>query len=62
MRALESWLSEARIEEGSVFRQVTRHGHVGLRALSGDAVAVITKAVVEDCGFHGIVITHFTAS
>jgi integrase len=32
------------------FRQVSRHGHVGVKALSGDAVAAVTKAAVEEAG------------
>jgi len=41
--ALGEWLAAAAIESGPVFRSVTRHGHVGDRALSTNSVTAVLK-------------------
>jgi integrase len=43
VRALENWLSAARIEEGPVFRPVDRHGRASGSRLSGEAVSLIVR-------------------
>ncbi|TAV56257.1 site-specific integrase [Rhizobium leguminosarum] len=48
--ALEDWLRVASIESGAVFRPVDRHGHVGERRLSGEAVSIIVKERVAAIG------------
>jgi integrase len=47
VRALERWMEASRIEEGPLFRPVTRHSHVEDCRLSDKAVALIvhTKQV-----------------
>lgn len=43
VRALDGWLQTSGIKEGPIFRSVDRHGNVGSRALSGEAVTLIVK-------------------
>ena len=43
VRALKDWLALSGITQGPVFRPINRHGHLGARALTGHAVAVIVK-------------------
>ncbi len=43
VRALETWFSAARIEDGPVFRPVDRHGRVSGGRLSGEAVSLIVR-------------------
>lgn len=43
MDALNSWMTAARIESGSVFRKVDRWGNVSKRALEPSAVNAIVK-------------------
>lgn len=43
VRSLNDWLRAAGITDGPIFRSVDRHGSVGARALSGEAVALIVK-------------------
>ena len=43
VRALDTWLYEAGIDEGPLFRSVDRHGNVGERALSHTATNDIIK-------------------
>jgi integrase len=50
VRALEAWLSIARIEDGPVFRSVDRHGRVSGR-LSGEAVSLIVRYRIAAAGF-----------
>ena len=50
VRALENWLSAARIEDGPVFRPVDRHGRVSGR-LSGEAVSLIIRGRMSAAGF-----------
>jgi integrase len=51
VRALENWLSAARVEEGPVFRPVDRHGRVSAGRLSGEAVALILRDRMAAAGF-----------
>jgi integrase len=51
VRALESWLSIARIEDGPVFRPVDRHQHVSASRLSGEAVSLIVRDRMATAGF-----------
>lgn len=46
VRAFEHWLAAARIDEGPVFRPVTRHGAVLPQRLSSRAVALVIKRTV----------------
>lgn len=55
--ALETWLTQAGIVEGRVFRRVDRHGRIGA-SLSDDAVALVVKkraalAGLDPTGFAG---------
>ena len=43
VRALDGWIGASGIKEGALFRSVDRHGNVGNRALSGEAIALIVK-------------------
>lgn len=49
--ALEAWLSAAGLTEGPIFREITRHGHLGTEALSDRSVARIVKKVLGGAGF-----------
>jgi integrase len=51
VRALENWLSAARIEDGPVFRPVDRHGRVSASRLSGEAVSLILRDRMAAAGF-----------
>ena len=51
VRALETWLSAARIEDGPVFRPVDRHGRVSVGRLSGEAVSLIVRDRMAAAGF-----------
>ncbi|MCL4116351.1 UNVERIFIED_CONTAM: hypothetical protein GTU68_007097 [Idotea baltica] len=53
VRALRSWIDEADIQTGPIFRPVNRHGHVAARALSDRAVAQIIKKHVTRLGYKG---------
>ena len=50
VRALENWLSAARIEDGPVFRRADRHGRVSGR-LSGEAVSLIIRSRIAAARF-----------
>jgi len=41
--AWRAWLEVSGITEGPTFRPVDRHGHIGRRRLSGNAVALVMK-------------------
>jgi integrase len=43
VRAMRAWLGEAGIDDGAIFRPVTRHGRVGTGRLSDRAVALVVK-------------------
>lgn len=48
--ALERWLAVSGIRQGPIFRPVDRHGNLGARALSGQAVALIVKRWAQAAG------------
>ncbi len=50
VRALETWLQVARIDDGSIFRPVDRHGRIDDGRLSPEAVAGVVKAWVTEIG------------
>lgn len=50
VRAVETWLVSSGITRGPLFRRLSRHGHVGIRTMSADAVATIVKSAVEEAG------------
>lgn len=49
-RALESWLEQADIREGKVFRRLERHGRVGGRAINAAEVARTFKRIAGIIG------------
>jgi integrase len=51
VKALENWLSAARVEDGPVFRPVDRHGRVSASRLSGEAVSLILRDRMAAAGF-----------
>ncbi|MEP9373854.1 site-specific integrase [Mesorhizobium sp. KR1-2] len=51
VRHLSDWLNHAGIDEGAVFRNVDRHGHIANQRLSGEAVSITVKERVEAAGF-----------
>lgn len=48
--ALAAWLDTAGITEGPIFREVDRHGKLGLTALSGRSIALVVKRAVKAAG------------
>lgn len=50
VHSIEAWLELAGIDDGPLFRPVTRHGRIGQARLSGEAVALIVKQRVEEIG------------
>ena len=48
--ALEQWLATSGIVEGALFRPIDRHGQIGLKPLSGEAVCLIVKERVHAVG------------
>lgn len=50
VKALAAWLAISAIEEGAVFRAVTRHGRVARHGLSAQSVALVVKASVARVG------------
>lgn len=53
MRALRAWLDAARIEQGPVFRAVTRHDTIRISALSGEAVRLVVLKRARLAGIKG---------
>lgn len=51
VRAYRTWIDEAEIETGPVFRAVNRHGTVGTRRLSDRAVAEVIKKHTDRLGY-----------
>jgi integrase len=49
VRSLQTWIARASIRDGALFRNVDRHGNVGL-ALSDRSVALVVKRSVEAAG------------
>jgi integrase len=68
--AIRSWLSEAQISEGPLFRKVGRHGHPSKRGLNRDSIGVILKLAaaragmspetIENLGAHSLRAGHVT--
>jgi integrase len=52
VKAVQEWLTLSGISEGSLFRPVTRHGHIAEERLSGHAVAEIVKARAAAAGLN----------
>ncbi len=50
MRALTHWLKVSEINEGFVFRAVSRHDRVAQQGLSAQSVALVVKASVARVG------------
>lgn len=50
VRTYETWKDIANIDEGSIFRPVTRHGRIGSNRLSGEAVSVVVKERIAAIG------------
>ncbi len=46
IRSLRAWLAEAGIEQGPVFRPITRHGRIGTDAMTGHGIALAVKRAV----------------
>ena len=53
VRALQAWLKAAKINQGPVFRAITRHGTLRQGALSGEAVRLILLKHAELAGIKG---------
>jgi integrase len=47
VRALQAWLDASGIQEGALFRPVNRHGQIGKKRLSSDAIGTIVKRYVK---------------
>jgi integrase len=43
VKALDAWLTASGVSDGPIFRSVNRHGGIGAKALSAEAVALIVK-------------------
>lgn len=50
VRSLLAWKTEAKIEQGALFRGVDRHGHVSSTGLHKDSVGLIVKRAAEAAG------------
>ncbi len=50
VRALKAWLKAAGIEEGPLFRPITRHGRIAASRLSDKAVALVVKRTAQAAG------------
>lgn len=50
VRVLQSWMEQASISTGAMFRSITRHGHVQAERLSGIDVARVVKKLVQRAG------------
>ncbi len=48
--AVEAWLVASGISDGPLFRPITRHGHLGGEALTGDAVSILLRERLCDAG------------
>jgi len=53
VRSLRAWLEAYCITAGPLFRPVNRHGRMGSRALSADAIALVVKRYAKAAGFDG---------
>ncbi|OAB30294.1 hypothetical protein PMSD_21190 [Paenibacillus macquariensis subsp. defensor] len=52
IKAVQDWIQEAGINKGPLFRPINRHGQLGEKRLSGDAVSLIVKEYVIAAGFN----------
>lgn len=52
--ALEQWIDRSGIIEGAVFRPVDRHGWIGQKSLSAEAVCLIVKDRVRSAGINPV--------
>lgn len=52
--ALEAWLNAAAINEGPLFRPITRHRNVTQEALTGDAVSALLRGRVQAAGINPV--------
>jgi integrase len=50
IRALKAWLGMADVQNGPIFRPISRHGHIGTKAMTGGSVARIIKGYVDEAG------------
>jgi integrase len=50
VRTVQSWMEQAAITAGPVFRSINRHGHVKTGRLSGIDVARVVKKLVDRAG------------
>ena len=50
VRSLKAWLEVAQLQEGPVFREVTRHGRLGTTSLAGRSIARIVKRNASAAG------------
>ncbi len=50
VRALKGWIKAAGIEDGPLFRAITRHGHIAPARLSDKAVALVVKRTAQAAG------------
>jgi integrase len=51
VRIVQSWIEQAGISDGPVFRSINRHGQLQARGLSAIDVARVVKKLVERAGF-----------
>jgi integrase len=51
VRALKAWQAASELKKGPVFRSIDRHQNLGLRSLSGQAIAQILKDRAEAAGY-----------
>jgi integrase len=50
VRALQHWIEAAGLDHGPVFRRIDRHGNIGDKPLSGNAIALIVKRAALAAG------------
>ena len=50
VRTLEAWLSTPALEQGALFRPVSRHGQIQAARLSGHAIALVVKRYAMAAG------------
>jgi integrase len=54
VRTVQSWLEQAGVSTGPVFRSINRHGHVQPGGLSGIDVARVVKKLAERAGLDAV--------
>jgi integrase len=55
VRALQAWLGASKIDQGPIFRSVTRHGALSDTALSSEAISSVVKARAKAAGLDATV-------